>query len=55
MNKIYRFRPRSQARSAYLSGLRPGALLMTQPHDAATAMVLAGGLFTVAIAVLIRD
>lgn len=35
--------------------LAPWRSLGVQAHDAAPAMVLAGGLFTVAIAVLIRD
>ena len=33
----------------------PWRSIMAQSHDAAPAIVIAGGLFTVAIAVLIRD
>jgi hypothetical protein len=35
--------------------LAPWRSIVAQPHDAAPAIVVAGGLFTVAIAVLIRD
>ena len=35
--------------------LAPWKVLAPEAHDAASTIVLAGGLFTVAIAVLIRD
>jgi hypothetical protein len=35
--------------------LEPWRAVAAQPHEARTALFLAGGLFTVAIAVLIRD
>jgi hypothetical protein len=35
--------------------LAPWGSLLTRPHETAPAILVAGGLFTVAIAVLIRD
>jgi hypothetical protein len=43
------------AAGAFCYCLEPWRAFAAQPHDAGAALFLAGGLFTVAIAVLIRD
>jgi hypothetical protein len=40
---------------AFCYWLTPWRAFAAEPHEAGTALFLAGGLFTVAIAVLIRD
>jgi hypothetical protein len=40
---------------AFCYWLTPWRAFAAEPHEAGTALLLAGGLFTVAIAVLIRD
>ena len=54
MSKIVAFACLAMA-LAFLVWLAPWRPLMAQAHGAAPVILMAGGLFTIAIAVLIRD
>ncbi|WP_158817646.1 hypothetical protein [Methylocapsa sp. S129] len=54
MSKIVAFACFAAGLALYL-WFGPWRSLMAQSHEAAPAILMAGGLFTVAIAVLIRD